>query len=232
MQESQRRRLAQGAALLGLPLTEGQIHLFARYYREILNWNEKINLLSRSSAEDTLLRNFLDSLAVVPFLPSPDSKVLDMGSGGGFPGIPMKLALDTLRVSLLEASRKKTSFLKHVIRTLGLQGITVLHDRAENLPGQATCRGNFGVVVSQAAFKLPQLLALSAPLLAGDGILLAMKSIHIDAELKEGKAAATAAGLYLAASHNLTLPVTGDARRILIYKKTAAPCYDSLGGRI
>ncbi len=223
MQASQIRLLAQGAALLGVPLTERQLQLFSLYYREIMTWNEKINLLSRNSTEETLRRNCLDSLTVLPFLPTRDCKVLDMGSGGGFPGIPLKLAIETLRVSLLEASRKKTSFLKQVIRTLELPGITVLHDRAENLPGQTACAGQFDVVVSQAAFKLPQLLVFGAPLLAADGVLLAMKSDHIEAELQEGEAAATAAGLCLAASHKLTLPLTGEARRILIYKKTATP---------
>lgn len=223
MEDNRRRHLAQGAALLGVPLTEGQLQLFARYYREILAWNEKINLLSRHSAEDTLLRNFLDSLAVLPYLSAAAGKVLDMGSGGGFPGIPLKLARETLPVTLLDASRKKTSFLKHVIRTLGLAGITVLHDRAENLPGLPGLARSFSVVISQAAFKLPQLVAFGVPLLAGDGILVAMKSDHIDAELQEGERAATAAGLYLDASHALTLPVTGEARRILIYRKKFAP---------
>ena len=219
MEENWSQLLARAASSLGVPLTEEQLHLFTLYYREIITWNEKINLLSRSSAGDTLRKNFIDSLAVAPFLPSEGCRLLDMGSGGGFPGIPLKIAREGLQVSLLEASRKKTSFLKHVVRKLQLKDITVLHDRAENLLGDEACRGSFDALVSQATFKLPQLLALGAPFLAGGGVLIAMKSANIGAELAAAEPAAAAAGLSLAASRKLILPLTGDRRLILIYQK-------------
>lgn len=204
---------------MGVSLGEKQLHLFNRYYQEIMSWNEKINLLSRSSSEDTLLKNFIDSLTAVQFLPKRESRVLDMGSGGGFPGIPLKIACSTLQVSLLEASRKKTSFLKHIIRTLQLAEIAVIHERAENLLGQESCRNNFDTVISKAAFKLPQFLTLGASFLRPGGILMAMKGVHISDELLEAQPAAAAAGVLLTAAHALTLPVTGDRRQILIYTK-------------
>ncbi len=222
MQENWSQLLAPAASSLGVPLTAEQLRLFSLYYREIITWNEKINLLSRSSAGDTLLKNFIDSLAVAPFLPGPGCRLLDMGSGGGFPGIPLKIVREGLRVSLLEASRKKTSFLKQVVRKLQLKDITVLHDRAEKLLENTACRGSFDAVVSQAAFKLPQLLALGAPFLAGGGVLIAMKSVNIGAEMAAAEPAAAAAGLSLSASHDLILPITGDPRLILIYKKTVS----------
>ncbi len=219
MPENQSQLLAGAASQLEVPLTEKQLQLFTRYAQEIMAWNEKINLLSRSSATDTLLKNFLDALAIINFLPHRGSTVLDMGSGGGFPGIPMKIAVETLKMSLLEASRKKSSFLKHAIRVLALREITVLHDRAENLLQDDDYRSRFEVVVSQAAFKLPQLLTFAAPFLTGEGMLVASKSVDIESELKEAGPAAGAAGLYLSGSSDLTLPVTGDRRRILIYRK-------------
>ena len=105
-----------------------------------------------------------------------------------------------------------------MIRLLELKDISVLHERAENLQGKKAYDGKFEVVISQAAFKLPELLILGAPLLAENGILLAMKSANIGGELEAAKP--DAAGLRLAASHNINLPLTGDERRILIYKKT------------
>jgi 16S rRNA (guanine527-N7)-methyltransferase len=212
--------LVEAASFMGVLLGERQLDLFNRYYQEIMSWNEKINLLSRSSAEDTLLKNFIDSLTAVRYLPKRESRVLDMGSGGGFPGMPLKIACPPLQVSLLDSSRKKTSFLKHIIRTLQLTEITVLHERAENLPGQESCRNGFDVVISKAAFKLPQFLTLGSCLLRPGGILMAMKSADIDDELAEARQAAAAAGVLLTASHALTLPVTGDRRQILIYTKT------------
>ena len=211
--------LVQAASSMGVPLEEKQQNLFNHYYQEIMSWNEKINLLSRSSAEDTLLKNFIDSLSAVQFLPPRESRLLDMGSGGGFPGIPLKIACPQLHVSLLESSRKKTSFLKHLIRMLQLTEMTVMHERAENLLNQESCRNSFDTVISKAAFKLPQLLILGASLLRPGGILMAMKSVDISDELAEARPAAATAGLLLTASHTLTLPVTGDRRQILIYTR-------------
>ncbi|MDP2268333.1 MAG: 16S rRNA (guanine(527)-N(7))-methyltransferase RsmG [Deltaproteobacteria bacterium] len=179
---------------MGVPLGEKQLDLFCRYYREIMSWNEKINLLSRSSSEDTLLKNFIDSLTAVQFLRERENRILDMGSGGGFPGIPLKIACSTLQVSLLEASRKKTSFLKHIIRTLQLEKITVIHERAENLPDQESCRNSFDIVISKAAFKLPQFITLGASFLRPGGILMAMKGADISDELAAAQPAAAAAG--------------------------------------
>jgi 16S rRNA (guanine527-N7)-methyltransferase len=211
--------LVQAASLMGVSLGEKQLDLFKGYYQEIMRWNEKINLMSRSSAEDTLLKNFIDSLTAIQFLPERESRVMDMGSGGGFPGIPLKIACPVLQVSLLEASRKKASFLKHILRTLQLAEISVIHERAENLQSQESCRNSFDTVISKAAFKLPQLLTLGAAFLRPGGILMAMKGADISGELAEAQPAAAAAGLLLTSSHSLTLPVTGDRRQILIYAK-------------
>jgi len=131
----------------------------------------------------------------------------------------LKIACPTLQVSLLEASRKKASFLKHILRTLQLAEITVIHERAESLQKQESCRNSFDTVISKAAFKLPQLLTLGAAFLRPGGILMAMKGADISDELAEAQPAATAAELSLTASHALTLPVTGDRRQILIYTK-------------
>src|SRR3972149_3208260 len=219
MHENWPQLLLQAASDLGINLTEEQVLLFTHYYREITAWNEKINLLSRSSSGDILLKNFIDSLTPLPFLSHKKSTLLDMGSGGGFPGIPLKIACDTLKVSLLESARKKTSFLKHLIRTLQLPKITVIHGRAENLQTNGAYRNTFDVVISKAVFKLPEFLLLGACFLAPSGILIAMKGEKVREEIDAANPAAAASGLYLSGSHSVTLPVTGDRRRILIYKK-------------
>ncbi len=211
--------LVQVASGLGIILDERQVDLFVRFRRELAAWNEKINLFSRSLSDVDLLGHFSDSLTAAAFLPHEESSVLDMGSGGGLPGIPLKIAVPTLKISLLEASRKKTSFLKHVIRTLQLTEVAVIHDRAEQLKEDEACREAFDVVISKAAFKLPQFLKLGALFLAPGGLLIAMKGMDINLEMKEAEAAAAVSGLHLSASHVLTLPLTCDQRQILIYKK-------------
>src|SRR3990170_8792646 len=231
MHENWPQLLLQAASDMGINLREEQVLLFSHYYREITVWNEKINLLSRSSSGDILLKNIIDSLTLLPFLPRNKSTLLDMGSGGGFPGIPLKIACDTMKVSLLESARKKASFLMHLIRTLKLPEITVIHGRAENLQTNESYRNNFDVVISKAAFKLPEFLLLGACCLAPSGILIAMKGENVSEEVDAAKPAAAASGLYLSGSHSVTLPVTGDRHRILIYKKAckseAYGCYQA-----
>lgn len=219
MEENWPQLLVHAATGLRVILEERQLRLFTRYHQELTAWNEKINLFSRTAPDDSLLKHFIDSLTAAAFLPHRESTVLDMGSGGGLPGIPLKIAVETLKISLLEASRKKTSFLKHVIHMLQLTGATVIHNRAERLMGDEAYRESFDVVISKAAFKLPQFLSLGAFFLAPGGILIAMKGVETREETKEAEPAAAGAGLCLSASHAVTLPVTGDQRTILIYKK-------------
>src|SRR3972149_6004976 len=195
MHENWPQLLLQAASDLGINLTEEQVLLFTHYYREITCANEKITLLSRYSSGDTLLKNFIDSLTPLPFLPHNKSALLDMGSGGGFPGIPLKIACDTLKVSLVESPRKKTSFLKHLIRTLHIPEITVIHGLAENLQTNEAYRNTFDVVISKAAFKLPEFLPLGACCLAPSGILIAMKGEDVREEVDAAEPAAAGAGV-------------------------------------
>ncbi len=212
--------LARAASVLDVPLREHELILFDRYYQELITWNKKINLLSRSSLPDTFLKNCIDSLAVVRFLPGRGDSLLDIGSGGGFPGIPLKIALSTLNVSLLDSSRKKTSFLKQVIRVLPLSGVTVIHTGAEHPQANGTYRNAFDVVISKAAFKLPAFLTAGAYYLAPEGALIAMKGVKLDKEMEESEPVATALGLQLSASYAVTLPGIGDCHRLLIFRRT------------
>lgn len=221
MAETWQTVLARAASILGAPLGGHQLSLFDRYYQEIITWNNKINLLSRSSLPETFLKNCIDSLTVAQFLPDLKGPLLDMGSGGGFPGIPLKIALPTLNVTLLDSSRKKTSFLKQVIRVVPLTGVTVIHSSAEHLQATGQYRSTFGMVISKAAFKLPQFLTVGAYYLAAEGALIAMKGEEIGKELEESEPVAAALGLQLSASHTVTLPGIGDRHSLLLFRKTA-----------
>lgn len=219
MAENWPQLLVHAATGLGAPLGEKQVHLFIRFHQELTAWNKKINLFSRAASDDFLLKHFIDSLSVVAFLPHRKSVVLDIGSGGGLPGIPLKIAVETLKISLLDSSRKKTTFLKHVIRTLQLTEATVIHNRVEKLLKDEAYRQSFDVVISKAAFKLSQFLKLGTFFLAPGGTLIAIKGMEIREETKEAEPAAADAGLFLSASHIVTLPACGNQSTILIYKK-------------
>ena len=151
-------------------------------YEELLVWNNKFNLFSTKSDRDIIIKHFIDSLTLLPYIKYETSRVLDIGSGAGFPGIPLKIALNSLKVFLLESSRKKSSFLKHVIRSLRLTDAAVINNRTEFLMEDDTYRDYFQVVTSRATVKLPEFLQLGAFFLAPEGLLIAMKGKISDQE--------------------------------------------------
>lgn len=214
-----RDMLVNGAFSLGITLSEKELASFATYQRELLHWNKKINLVSVKSDLDIPIKHFLDSLTLVPFIQDTRGQVLDIGSGAGFPGIPLKIAIDALNISLLESSRKKASFLKHIIRSLHLTDITVIHNRAECLMEDETYRGSFAIIISRATLKLPQFFRMGAYFLAPKGILLAMKSKRVEEEFTEAENISQNLGFQYVARHDITLPMTGDFRTIIMYEK-------------
>ena len=222
MDKSVSQILSEAANTMGIALGDRETSLFTIYHRELVAWNKKINLISIKSERDSIIKHFIDSLTLLPYIKSGTCRVLDIGSGAGFPGIPLKIAVSSLKVFLLESSRKKSSFLKHVIRSLGLADTVVIHDRAEFLMEDETCKDFYQVVTSRAAFKLTQFLRMGAFFLAPKGSLIAMKGKISDQELTDAAMISRRLGLEHTGSHDLTLPLTGDFRRIIIYEKLSS----------
>ncbi len=175
--------LKKGALELGVELDERQGTAFLAYLQELKSWNRRINLTSIEDDREILVRHFLDSLAPVRFLAGVNS-ALDMGAGAGFPGIPLKIAIPDLQVILLDSVLKKVSFMRHIIRTLGLKGIEALHGRAEANELITRLSGSFDCVVSRAFAELAAFSALALPYLRPGGRLLAMKGPAVRDELK------------------------------------------------
>ncbi|MEE9613855.1 MAG: 16S rRNA (guanine(527)-N(7))-methyltransferase RsmG [Thermodesulfobacteriota bacterium] len=166
--------LAKGAGELGVELGERSVEMFITYLEELKKWNKKINLTSLSSDHDIVTRHFLDSLTPLRFL--GDTKtLLDIGSGGGFPGIPLKIASPGLDVTLVEATEKKVHFLRHIIRLLDLGGIRVMNVRAEDGRVAWKFRRSFDCVTSRAFTDLRQFLGAAWSYVSPGGIILAMK---------------------------------------------------------
>ena len=178
-----------------------------------------MNLISVGDDKEIPLKHFIDALTPVPFIPHETLKILDIGSGPGLPGIPMKIAVDDWHLSLLEASRKRISFLKETIRQLSLQNIAVIHDRVENLIIQGKYRQTFAVVISRATLKLPQLIEKANYFLNQGGLLIAMKGAIPENEWLESIHVSENTGLLYKETHDLNLPFTNAPRKILIYKK-------------
>jgi 16S rRNA (guanine527-N7)-methyltransferase len=125
--------LSKNSPQLGIKLNKQQLALFDVYKNELLQWNAKTNLISENSSREIITRHFLDSLSALQFIQKPAARLIDVGCGAGFPGLPLKIALPSLQVYLLETNRKKVSFLKHIIRLLNLSQAFVFHDRVENI---------------------------------------------------------------------------------------------------
>jgi 16S rRNA (guanine527-N7)-methyltransferase len=213
------KALSEGAAAIGVPLGKTELGLFAVYHREILLWNRWINLISERSEQEIVLRHFLDSLSAAPFIDRFDGTLIDLGSGGGFPGIPLRIALTGLHVTLVESSRKKTSFLAHIIRTLGLNHVTLVKERTEVLVDRKEYAGSFDTVISRAAFKLPELIRIASFFLKPDALLIAMKGPSLQEEMDGAKRILTSCGMALHTCREIHLPFNDISRKIVSYRR-------------
>ncbi|MHB8771496.1 MAG: 16S rRNA (guanine(527)-N(7))-methyltransferase RsmG [Syntrophales bacterium] len=213
--------LAEGAATIGIRLDPVALDQFAAYERELLLWNRRINLVSEKSSREIVIRHFLDSLTAAPAITCPDGLLLDLGSGAGLPGIPLRIALPELRVMLVESSRKKTSFLSHIVRTLSLTEVTVVRERIEALIGQQALAGSFDTVLSRAAFKLPQLVRTASFFLREGGFLVAMKGPDPAEEMAEAEAVLAIVGMVYRDCREVRLPETDSSRKIITYERVS-----------
>ena len=176
--------LIEGAAALDIDLDLLQIRRFATHAAELVRWNQKINITTITDPLEIAVKHFLDSLSVARCLP-PDTTLLDIGSGGGFPGLPLKVLMPSLSVTLIDASRKKVNFLKHVIRTLKLDNIDALHVRAQDLAKDPLFFKRYQVITSRALSSLNLFCTLALPLLMDDGLILALKGDVANDEMNE-----------------------------------------------
>ena len=168
-----KKTIVEGARELGITVHAGQAEQFAAHALILDEWNQKINLTAIASPVDMAVKHFLDSIVSSRYI-EPGSHLLDVGSGAGFPGIPLKVMLPSLNVTLVDATRKKVSFLNHVIRQLHLECIGAIHSRIENL--QQKREGRFDVIVCRAFSSLGNFVEKSLPLLAPDGLIMAFKA--------------------------------------------------------
>ena len=158
--------LERGSYQLGLELNARQLEQFQAYYRELADWNRRVNLTAVTEYREVQVKHFLDSLSLYSVCaggPTDGLKVVDVGAGAGFPGLPLKLALPDIQLTLVESVGKKARFLEHLVRALGLSGVDVLTGRAEALAHDAELRESFDLAVSRGVAKLPVLLEYTLP---------------------------------------------------------------------
>jgi 16S rRNA (guanine527-N7)-methyltransferase len=207
--------LKRGGDELSVPLTDATIALFLRYFRELKAWNRKINLTSIENDREIILRHFLDSLIPYPYIKG-SKRLLDIGSGAGFPGIPIKIHDPSISVTLVDSVEKKVHFMKHIIRTLGLTGIEAVWGRVEDRSMIDRYSGAFDCVISRAFSELKDYLRLSLPYLAPGGTIIAIKGPAYEKELKEVEGLS---GLERPGVFEAKLPFTDRTTVILTFRK-------------
>ncbi len=217
-------KLIAGASGLGLTLSAAQCDLFETYYLELTDWNRRANLTTITQYEDVQVNHFLDALTVaLVWRPASDTpNVIDVGSGGGVPGVPLRIVFPEIRLTLLEATAKKAAFLRHLTERLELDDVETVVGRAEQIAHDERFRGGFDLVLARGIAPMPALAELTLPFAATGGIVVAHKKGDIGEETRQADGAIQMMGGRLREIRAVELPEFTDNRCLVVIEKVAA----------
>ena len=221
---TQLEALLKESAFPALGLGEEKEILFQRYFQEMVEWNRVVNLTAIVDPNEVSAKHFLDSLSVARVIPDEalaGGSLVDVGSGAGFPGLPLKIAWPSLNVTLVDSVGKKAAFLRHVVDTLGLEGVEVEVGRAEALAHEERLRERFDVVASRAVAKMAELAELTLPFCKPGGIVVAQKKAGIEDELREAERAIALLGGALERIEAVDDVAPDDPRWLVVLRKVA-----------
>lgn len=199
-------------------ITQLQQEQFEKYKDLLLEWNEKINLTAITDEDDIILKHFIDSMTILKHIDN-NSSIVDVGTGAGFPGIPVKITNPSLNVTLVDSLNKRLLFLGDVINQLNLKRIKTVHSRAEEFGQNKLYREKFDVATSRAVANLSVLVEYLLPLVKIGGKCICMKGSEIEEELKNSKQAINILGGEIEKVEEFTLPGSDIKRNIIIIKK-------------
>lgn len=217
--------LAETAAAWGMSLSDSQHQQFATYAAELQQWNTRINLTSITSLDDIVVRHLLDSLVCALHWGNPPTALLDVGSGAGFPGVPLKIWRPSLKLTLVESVGKKARFLQHMVDLLGLTDVTILHDRVEAVGQDRQQRERYDVVTARAVAELRVLVEYCLPLARVGGRVLAPKGSRIDEELVNAQRAIELLGGAVHAVLPVRLPRLAPRMLVVLHKRFTTPLH-------
>jgi len=217
-------RLVDGAQqLLGLTLTQRQRQAFHLYQNELVSWNTRFNLTAITDTEGVQIRHFLDSLSCLLAVGDvrPGQSLIDVGTGAGFPGLPLKIVYPALRLTLVEATGKKTDFLQHMVKLLELRDVAVIHARAEQVGHDPLHRETYDWVTARAVAAMPTLVEYLLPLCRLGGHCLAQKGEGAAAEVTSAEPAVLLLGGRLSRLVPVELPGLAETRHLVLIEKVA-----------
>ncbi len=215
--------LIDGAQRLGINLNEEQIKKVSRYLELLVQWNQKINLTSLKIPREIIIKHFLDSISCIKvinkYIDKERINIIDIGTGAGFPGIPIKIICPSIRLSLLEARKKKTIFLEKVTEEINFQKVKILNGRAETFGKGPDYREKYDIAISRAVARLNVLSEYCLPLVRVGGLFVAQKGRSYKEEIDKALKAVQLLGGELIGVENVRIPFINQEKYLLVIKK-------------
>lgn len=228
MQNNIEQNMIIGSEILGIKMEIGHLLLFQRYLSALEKWNQKLNLTSITNSKEICVKHFLDSLTALNTVKkcilykinrNSQIDIIDVGTGAGFPGIPIKIMLPSLRLALLEAKKKKINFLIELVKDLGLKEVNIVNDRAEIVGRKDDFRECYDISISRAVAPLAVLYEYALPLIKKNGWFIALKGRKYKDDLGDGMSALELLGGKLFNIEKIQLPILNQERNIISIRK-------------
>ncbi len=206
----------------GIGVSTSQLEQFETYYRELVSWNEKMNLTGITDREQVYTKHFYDSISLAFYVDMNKMRSMaDIGSGAGFPGIPLKICFPHLQLTIIDSLNKRINFLQHIVQETGLDRVQLLHGRAEDWARKQEHRDHYDLVTARAVAKLAVLNEFCLPYVKVGGVFAAMKGSSPKEEVKEASRSLKELRGKLDRVEEFTLPVEESARHIIVIHKSA-----------
>jgi 16S rRNA (guanine527-N7)-methyltransferase len=214
-----RTLLASGAKTLGLDFSDEQIDRFDRLADHLIEWNARVNLTTIVDPREIVIKHFLDSLTVAHWLPVAAQRLIDVGAGAGFPGLPLAIVRPQMSLTLIEATKKKCDFLETMIAELNLQKVKVINARAEEAAHDLAQREQYDVALARAVAEMPTLSEYLLPFVKLGGVAIAMKSKEVQAETDRAETAIKTLGGQLKHIVPIDVPGLSEGRYLVVIEK-------------
>lgn len=210
--------MSKKSKILGVRFSVEQIEQFYKYMNLLIEWNEKMNLTAITEPKEIILKHFIDSLTILKYI-DDNSKLVDVGTGAGFPGVPLSIMNPTLKITLVDSLNKRLIFLQEVVKELNLKNIEIVHARAEEFGQNKNYREKFDIATSRAVANLATLSEYLVPLVKIDGKIISMKASNAKEEINDAQKAIEVLGGKIEKIEEFDLPESDIGRTIIIIDK-------------